>query len=122
MESLAVSFAQVKLLLSEWPVALSFAVVPRAPPNASLEAIFQPSRNEGLLWDTDASICRLVVDSSGRVVDFSMLGGFASGLWRHLDVSGGSENIVSGLIRQIIVRATEYAPLVRQQMKAKTDD
>ncbi|KAL5964271.1 Exosome complex component RRP43 [Taenia solium] len=112
----------VKLILSEWPVALSFAVVPRAPPNASLETIIQPSRSESLLWDTDASICRLVVDSRGRVVDFTMFGGFASGLWRHLDASDGSEDTVSGLIRRIIARATEYAPLVRQQMKAKTDD
>ncbi|KAL5108243.1 Exosome complex component RRP43 [Taenia crassiceps] len=112
----------VKLALSEWPVALSFALIPRAPPNASLEAIFQPSRSESLLWDTDASICRLVVDSRGRVVDFTMLGGLPSGLWRHLGVSDGSENTVGGLITQIVARATEYAPFVRQQMKAMTVD
>nr|CDS19351.1 exosome complex exonuclease rrp43 [Echinococcus granulosus] len=112
----------MKLVLSERPVALSFALVPRAPPNASLEAIFQPSRSENLLWDTDASICRLVVDSHGRVVDFAMVGGIAFGLWQHLDISSTSENTISSLVRQIISRATEHAPLVRQQLNAKNDD
>ncbi|VDM20155.1 unnamed protein product [Hydatigera taeniaeformis] len=110
----------VKLVLSEWPMALSFAVVPRAPPNASLEAIFQPSRSECLLWDTDASACRLVVDSCGRVVDFTMFGGLASGLWRHLGVNDGSESTIGSLLRRIVVRAIEYASLVRQRLIADT--
>nr|VZI31030.1 unnamed protein product [Spirometra erinaceieuropaei] len=69
----------VRLHISDWPVALTFCLVPRPPlPNEEVKGrqklplISQPSRQELLLWDTDATIFHIVLNSDGVIVDFAM--------------------------------------------------
>ncbi|VDD76688.1 unnamed protein product [Mesocestoides corti] len=104
----------VNVVISEWPVALSFAVVPRPPPNAAHELICQPSRSESLLWDTDASTCHFVLNSAGEIIDFSMIGGFASCLWTLLEEASADKS--SDIIEEAVQRAIKYAPIVREQL------
>uniref|UniRef100_A0A5K3FKH5 Ribosomal RNA-processing protein 42 n=2 Tax=Mesocestoides corti TaxID=53468 RepID=A0A5K3FKH5_MESCO len=96
----------VNVVISEWPVALSFAVVPRPPPNAAHELICQPSRSESLLWDTDASTCHFVLNSAGEIIDFSMIGGFASCLWTLLEEASADKS--SDIIEEAVQRAIKY--------------
>lgn len=115
---------QVRLILSDRPVALTFAVVPRAPPNASHQLICQPSRSETLLWNNDSCTCYVILNSHGDVLDFAMVGGFSSALWQHLEVENSSDcenpHKSVDIVQQIITHAKEQAPLIRQQLRAKT--
>lgn len=108
----------IKLAISERPVALSFAIVPQSPPETAHVFISQPSKMESQLWDTDASPCYIVLDSQNRIVDFSIIGGaFCSPLWQHIKICGGSDGgKESGIIQQIIDRASEQAVVIRQIM------
>nr|CUU97856.1 hypothetical transcript [Hymenolepis microstoma] len=107
----------IKLTISERPVALTFAVVPQSPPETTHVLISQPSKMEFQLWDTDASPCYIVLDSQKRIVDFSLIGGaFCSPLWQHIKVGGGNDSKESGIIQQIINRASEQATAIRQKI------
>lgn len=106
----------VKLVISDRPVALSFAVVPQSPPQTSHVLISQPSKAEFQLWDTDASPCHIVIDSQNRIVDFSFIGGaFCSPLWQHIKIGNEKK---SEIIEQIVERASKQASLIRQQLIA----
>lgn len=122
---------QVRLKLSECPIAVSFAVVPQAPTVAldnndsesttshlQYQLITQPSRAELLLWDIDASPCYLLLDSHGAVIDFCVVGGLASGLGCHLSSAGaaGGGDIISEAVR----RASGHAATVREEVIALT--
>ncbi|KAL7059063.1 hypothetical protein AAHC03_013056 [Spirometra sp. Aus1] len=112
----------VRLHISDWPVALTFCLVPRPPlPNEGevkgrqkLPLISQPSRQELLLWDTDATISHIVLNSEGVIVDFAMVGGLSSCLWAHLEEAGICHN--RAVLPDLLARATKECDAIRKQL------
>ncbi|VDL91630.1 unnamed protein product [Schistocephalus solidus] len=121
-EEVATPQSLVRLRISDWPVALTFALVPRPPFSDEAEVngkrelplISQPSRRELLLWDTDATIFHIVLDSEGAVVDFGMVGGLSSCLWAHLEEAGICHN--RAVLPELLSRATKECDAIRKQL------
>lgn len=105
----------VQLLLSDWPLAFTFAIVPS--PVAGNSLLAQPSRRELLLWDTDATLLRVAMDAKGQLVDFSLTGGFVSSLSSHLGSVGVCNDGNNDLVfANAIAWASKQAQLIRNDI------
>lgn len=72
---------------TDWPIPISFCLLPLAVADASSTAgappplIVQPSRRELSLWDADAGPLHMTVSSKGKVFDMSMVNAFLPAVW-----------------------------------------
>ncbi|VEL26738.1 unnamed protein product [Protopolystoma xenopodis] len=112
----------VRLNLSDWPLAVSFGIVPvfsleeNSEKQDQVPFIAQPSARELSMWDTDAGLITIVINSAGFICDSDILFSFLSSVWRRL----ASRSVIrdqNQLITLLLSSAIDQAKCIRSHIQ-----